>query len=132
MNSDWAWVGRSGALLTIFGVYVIWLDYKGEIDKSLDTVLEGFEEYLKKITPEQEKESLINLFKNQNIKYTEEQLEKLLETPTDRNKTFKTISVKFKEVSELTHKRVQNVEFLVLVLGTLIWGYGDLINKLYA
>ena len=132
INSDWAWFGRSGALLVIFGVYVVWLDYKSQVDKDLDTVLGGFEEYLKKLTLEQNRESWISLFESQSIKYTEEQLARLLETPTDINKTVQTVSVKFKEVSKLTHKRVQNVEFLVLVLGTLIWGYGDLINKLYA
>ena len=132
INSDWAWFGRSGALLVIFGVYVVWLDYKSQVDKDLDTVLGGFEEYLKKLTLEQNRESWISLFESQSIKYTEEQLARLLETPTDINKTVQTVSVKFKEVSKLTHKRVQNVEFLVLVLGTLIWGYGDLINKLYS
>lgn len=132
LNSDWTWFARSGALLVIFGVYVVWLDYKSQIDNDLETVLEGFNEYLKTITPEQDRESLINLSKSLNIKYTEEQLERLLETPTDRNKVFKIISAKFNEVSKLTHKRVQNVEFLVLALGTLIWGYGDLINKLYS
>ena len=132
INSDWAWFGRSGALLVIFGVYVVWLDYKSQVDKDLDTVLGGFEEYLKKLTLEQNRESWISLFESQSIKYTEEQLARLLETPTDINKTVQTVSVKFKEVSKLTHKRVQNVEFLVLVLGTLMWGYGDLINKLYS
>ena len=120
LDSDWTWFARSGALLVIFCVYVIWLDYKNQVDNDLEIVLEGFYEYLQTITPEENKESLINLFESQNIKYTEEQLERLLETPTDRNKVFKIISAKFNEVSKLTHKRVQNVEFLVLTLGTLI------------
>jgi hypothetical protein len=130
INSDWTWFGRSGALLVIFGVYVVWLDYKGEMDKNLDIVLKGFKEYLKKLTPEEERKNLNDQLKSLNIKYMEEELKKLLKTPHDRDKTFDIISEKFKEVSKLTHKRVQNVEFLVLVLGTLIWGYGDLINKL--
>ena len=102
------------------------------LDNDLEIVLEGFYEYLQTITPEENKESLINLLKNQNIEYTEEQLVKLLNTPTDINKVYKIISAKFNEVSKLTQKRVQNIQFLVLVIGTLIWGYGDLINKLYS
>ena len=132
LDSDWTWFARSGALLVIFCVYVIWLDYKSQVDNDLETVLEGFYEYLQTITPEENKESLINLLKNQNIEYTEEQLVKLLNTPTDINKVYKIISAKFNEVSKLTQKRVQNIQFLVLALGTLIWGYGDLINKLYS
>lgn len=130
INSDWAWFGRSGALLVIFGVYVVWLDYKSQMDNDLDTVLGGFKEYLRELTPKEKKESWINLLESQNIKYTEEELERLLENPIDINKTIQTVTVKFKEVSELTRKRVQNVEFFVLLSGTLIWGYGDLINKL--
>lgn len=80
LKSDWTWFGRSGALLVIFGVYVVWIDYKGTIDKSLDTVLNGFDEYLKTLTPEQKKENLINCFKSQNIKYTEEEINKILPT----------------------------------------------------
>ena len=32
---DWGWFSRSGALLVIYGVYIVWLDYKGGIDSDL-------------------------------------------------------------------------------------------------
>ena len=55
LDSDWTWFARSGALLVIFCVYVIWLDYKNQVDNDLETVLEGFYEYLQTITPEENK-----------------------------------------------------------------------------
>lgn len=54
---------------------------------------------------------------------------KILNYPSSDDKTFQIVSEKFNEVSKLTHRRVQNIEFLILALGTLVWGYGDLINN---
>lgn len=28
LKSDWTWFGRSGVLLVLFGVYIVWLDTK--------------------------------------------------------------------------------------------------------
>jgi hypothetical protein len=35
---DWEWFSRSGALLVIYGIYIVWLDYKGRINTDLDTI----------------------------------------------------------------------------------------------
>ena len=35
---DWGWFSRSGALLVIYGIYIVWLDYKGKINTDLDTI----------------------------------------------------------------------------------------------
>lgn len=129
LKSDWTWFGRSGALLVLFGVYIVWLDYKGIIDDSLNSVLDGFRTYLDTLTTEQKRENIIKIFEEGKIQYTDIEIDKYLEQDnTDKN--FKIFSEKFNEVSKLTHKRIQNIEFITLVLGTFIWGYGDLIDKI--
>jgi len=51
-------------------------------------------------------------------------------TKEQKNKFGKEIEGKFNEVGVLTEKKFQNIEFYVIALGTLVWGYGDLISKL--
>jgi len=36
--SDWSWFSRSGALLVIYGIYIVWQDIKGGIHTALDKV----------------------------------------------------------------------------------------------
>lgn len=36
--SDWEWFSRSGSLLVIYGIYIVWLDYKGRINTDLNTI----------------------------------------------------------------------------------------------
>ncbi|MBP6058318.1 MAG: hypothetical protein KA524_07905 [Nitrosomonas sp.] len=36
--SNWEWFSRSGALLIIYGVYIVWLDYQGGIDSALSKI----------------------------------------------------------------------------------------------
>ncbi len=102
--SEWGWFSRSGALLVIFGIFIVWLDYKGSIDKSLDNVFSGFKDYLS--------DSDKNL--------STEEIDRMA----------KEIHGKFNEVSDATKKRFQNIEFFIVAIGTLIWGYGDLVNKI--
>ena len=101
--SDWLWFSRSGSLLAIFGVYLIWLDYQGQINNDLDTVLNGFYEYVEKTT------------KNE----------------SNRNEIKEEVAEKFDQVRIANKKRFQNIEFCLVTLGTFIWAYGDLINKFY-
>ncbi len=101
--SDWTWFSRSGALLVIFGVYIVWLDYKGDVNKDLETLLSGFNQYL--------------------INHTKD-------SEADIKKIEAKISEKLNKVRTATEKRFQNIEFFIVAIGTLIWGYGDLINNL--
>jgi hypothetical protein len=34
-SNDWVWFSRSGSLLVVYGVYIVWLDYQGVIDNVL-------------------------------------------------------------------------------------------------
>jgi len=101
--SDWGWFGRSGALLVVFGIFIIWLDYESIINEDLNIVFSGFRDHLK--------DSDANL------------------TTSEVDRIEKEIQGKFDEVSDRTKKRYKNIEFFIVAIGTLIWGYGDLMNK---
>lgn len=103
LSSDWIWFSRSGSLVVVFGVLIVWIDYKGGINDALDTVLSGYKEHLRNSE---------DLTENQKDKFGKE------------------VEGKFNEVSVLTEKQFQNIEFYVIALGTLVWGYGDLVSKL--
>lgn len=95
--------------------------YKGIIDDSLNSVLDGFRAYLDTLTTEQKRENIIKIFEEVKIEYTDIEIDKFLQQENaDKNSII--VSEKFNEVSKLTHKRIQNIEFITLVLGTFIWG----------
>jgi hypothetical protein len=102
--NEWLWFSRSGSLLTIFGILIVWLDYKGDINNDLNLVFSGFQDYLKEQNELDEK---------QKVKIENE------------------IRDKFNEVNRRTIKRFKSIEFLIIGMGTLIWGYGDLINNIF-
>ena len=93
--TDWLWFSRSGSLLVIYGVYIVWLDYQGGIDVGLTTVANAAKE-----------------------KFGEQKSQELLST--------------IESIRTSNKKQYQTMEFLILGLATLIWGYGDLIGKLYS
>jgi energy-coupling factor transporter transmembrane protein EcfT len=102
--SEWGWFSRSGALLVIFGIFIVWLDYESAINEDLNTIFSGFKDYLKN--------------SDDNLKDKEtDSIEQIIQD-------------KFNELSYLTKKRFQNIEFFIVAIGTLIWGYGDLVNKI--
>ena len=50
--SDWTWFSRSGALLISYGIYIVWLDYKGSIDEGLTKVAAAAENKFGKLDQE--------------------------------------------------------------------------------
>ena len=101
--SDWAWFSRSGSLLVIFGICIVWLDYQGQINNDLDVVLTGFSDYLESNAKNESNKSQIE----------------------------SDVSKQFDKVRAATKNRFNNIEFCLVAIGTFIWGYGDLFNKLY-
>jgi hypothetical protein len=93
--ADWVWFSRSGSLLVVYGVYIVWLDYQSGIDGGLTNVANAAKE-----------------------KFSEQQSQELLST--------------IESIRTSNKKQYQTMEFLILGVGTLIWGYGDLIGKLYS
>ena len=94
---NWEWFGRSGSLLTAYGVTVAYLDVAG----FLDSVSEN----------------------------TIERMDQVIESADTSGYTKEEIEQKKKEILKSMRKSVLRVEFLVLVVGTLIWGYGDKLFK---
>lgn len=50
--SEWTWFSRSGALLVMYGIYIVWLDYQGRIDDGLTTILEATEKKFGELSEE--------------------------------------------------------------------------------
>jgi len=114
--SDWSWFSRSGALLVIFGAYFAWADFLAEIKKT-------FEKERSKIDDEtKQKKGLLedNSFGEiVNPEYASNLIEK---------QEKEALSVVASE-EKLKVQLYRNVEIFIMVLGTLIWAYGDLVNK---
>jgi hypothetical protein len=91
---EWEWFSRSGALLIVYGVYIVWLDYEGWINNDLETLKSGV------------------------IKKFGEKSEQYLKL--------------FDEVRDANSKRYDKFEFIIISTGTVIWGYGNLINNIYS
>lgn len=104
MQNEWLWFSRSGSLLTIFGIFIVWIDYKSDVKNDLNLVFSGFINYLKNQTDLEGNQ--INDISNE-------------------------IKDKFDEVNKKNMKRFKNIEFFLIGIGTLIWGYGDLINNIF-
>lgn len=64
--SDWEWFSRSGALVIIYGVYIVWLDYQGGIDSALSKIEFAAKEKFGELTDELSK--TINQIKISNKK----------------------------------------------------------------
>lgn len=91
--NDWEWFSRGGALLVVYGIYIIWRDIKGKIHSDLDLL---------------------------DSAASEKSGEKSAEF-TDL----------VKEIQKKNKRLYATIELLILVAGTIIWAYGDLINELY-
>ncbi|MCP1338052.1 hypothetical protein NJR55_00470 [Idiomarina sp. M1R2S28] len=90
---DWSWFSRSGSIIVVYGVYIVWLDYKGKIDSDL---------------------TLLKSAVNKKFGEKAEELHDIMDTMRSNNR--------------LLYDRV---EFILLASGTVIWGYGDLVGKMY-
>jgi len=91
---DWTWFSRSGSLLVVYGLYVVWIDIRGDVHGALEQV----------------KEAAIK-------KYGEGAQEVVGLTA---------------EIQTQNRNLYRTLEFIVIGVGTLIWGFGDLPNVLYS
>lgn len=41
LKSDWGWFSRSGALLVLYGIYIVWRDVKGNIHSALNHLVDA-------------------------------------------------------------------------------------------
>ncbi|MDH5730856.1 MAG: hypothetical protein OEZ58_17855 [Gammaproteobacteria bacterium] len=113
--SKWHFFQRSGSLVVVVGVWFTFVDLREKVLMTVNSVEKLFknekqklEEYLRK------KEK------------TEEQAKALIEQLHDA------LFVKdLPVVVEDTRKRLKFVESSILIVGTVVWGFGDFLDLLY-
>jgi len=115
--NNWQWFSRSGSVLVIFGIYIAWKDYKGEIDHALLSV--------KNAAKEKNKQSILT------IKESEKGIINSVVKQGATEKKYTELSNLVNKLQEKNKNTYDNIEFIILFTGTIIWGYGDLFNKFY-
>lgn len=106
---DWQYFARSGSLIVILGIIVAWKDITGD--------LEAYMNMLAKNIQERESNSTRGLL------YTGGK-------NSEENNQLESYKAKLQELVRLMKLRLKAIEVCILTLGTLVWGYGDLIGNL--
>ena len=104
-------------MLVVFGIYIAWRDYKGEIDSALSVV--------KDVLKQKHKKNIENINKDE---------KGIINTEVKKgaaNRTFDDNIKKIEDIQDVNKKTYDKIEFIVICIGTIVWGYGGLLNKLY-
>lgn len=109
--SDWGWFARAGSAIVVVGIYVTWKDISGTVDFAQQFLRQMIEKEKAKIGPV--KGGLLTAAKNQEI---EQQIDTLGGQLEGLLKTMKV--------------RVRALEVGTIMMGTVIWGFGDLIGEI--
>ncbi|MGH8196455.1 MAG: hypothetical protein ACREQ8_18990 [Woeseiaceae bacterium] len=110
-TSDWSNFARAGSIIVVVGIYITWKDVAGKVDAARLTLHQIIENYRSEYSTRGH--GLLAGISNQ-------QLEEALSSTQQ-------------EVSDLlgvAKHRVKVIEALVIGLGTLLWGFGDLVGTL--
>jgi len=97
-SGSWIWFGRSGSLLTAFGIMITFMDLTGVLDR-------WYEDLSQRIDNKLAARDLSNV--------PQEKLEKIEEVK--------------RQIHEGMQASLRRIEMFVLLSGTVIWGYGDLL-----
>ncbi len=114
---DWEWFSKSGSLLVVFGIYVVWRDYKGEIDGVLLDIRKAMKEKHKKNI------DIINI-KEKGI------INSVMKKGKSENSLNEGVNL-VKGIRKSNQKTYDKLEFIIISAGTIIWGYGNLLNAIY-
>ena len=114
--SEWEWFSRSGALLIIVGAYFTWVDYAAEIKNTFTEERGRIKENTQKKYDLLKENSFGEII---NPEYASSLIQK------QNSKKLGAVASN----EELKIKIYRRIEVFILVLGTLIWAYGDLLNK---
>ena len=110
--SDWEHFGRSGSLIVVVGIYITWKDISGKVDSAKHSLHLIIEKEKSKLGSTQG--GLLTAARTLKIEEeldaTGEQLAGLLE------------DAKY---------RVKTLEAITIGLGTVVWGFGGLIGKMF-
>ena len=115
LRDDWSWFERSGSILAAFGVLIAYLDFSGKLEKNIVSIVADSEVLARasriKIqrdnSPDKEGGLALLDYRIQNI---EKNLTKLHST---------------------IKKRLMFIEFSLVFIGTIVWGYGSKLPSLW-
>ena len=111
--SNWEYFSRSGSLLVILGIYVTIKDISEVIRKQTDDVNKTVRESLNDLITDSE---------------NEEQMRERLHIHQNAFEEASNEAIRDSELnSSNVHKSIRQIEVVLLIGGTFIWGYGDII-----
>jgi len=111
---DWQYFARSGSLIVILGIIVAWKDITGNLEAYINANIDVL---AKKI---QETE---NGFTTRGLLYFGEK-------NSEVKNELESYKEKLQKLDRLMKLRLKALEVCILVFGTFVWGYGDLIGHL--
>ena len=121
LTGEWTWFARSGALLTAYGVILAYLDLSGAMREIFSEIQPAIEESFKNIL----EETFEELSEEYSEKKSVPEIHSIFEEAKDEVG---------ESLSTLGDKLVSNIRFyeiLLIIVGTVIWGYGDLLSNLF-
>ena len=111
---DWQYFARSGSLIVILGIIVAWKDITGNLEAYINANIDVL---AKKI---QETENGL----------TTSGLLYFGEKNSEVKNELESYKEKLQKLDRLMKLRLKALEACILILGTFVWGYGDLIGNL--
>lgn len=111
---DWQCFARSGSLIVILGIIVAWNDIAGNLEAYLNANIDTLAKEIQEIE---------NSSTNRGLLYSGGK------NSEDKSR-LKSYKVKLQELDRLMKLRLKALEAFILILGTFVWGYGDLIGNL--
>lgn len=102
LSTDWTWLSRSGCLIVVVGIIMAAWD--------IGNALNNLEDY--KVS-----EDIRDLIEKKFSNLDETQL----------NENINQIKIKLIDKAKVFHRQIETT---LIIIGTLVWGFGDLIGKL--
>ena len=110
---DWQCFARSGSLIVILGIIVAWKDITGNLQAYINAIIDVLAKKIQEIENGSTRGLLYSGRKN-----------------SEDKSRLKSYNDKLQELDRLMKLRLKTLEVFILILGTLVWGYGDLIGNL--
>lgn len=110
---EWMCFGRSGSVITVIAIYFASCEFRKKIEKAPSLANEIFDE---------NKEQYLEIFQHEISAENKEKILNLVKTQAIQE---------IEQISKDTYDKFLKVETVIFIVGTLIWGFGDLLNLLF-
>ena len=121
--NDWGWFSRSGSLLTAYGVMVTYADFSGRIEKWSLEILP--------LLDKKKRRWQKGLQKKLEAKFDKPIVDEMLNDETIK-RMLDMIPLALQDWLQGLSTRFRIIEISMIICGTIIWGYGDLIPDIYS